>query len=181
MYIPLTCLFLAGSALLATSPTSVAQNNYSEGLALSRQSGRPLVVFVATSTTGERASMEGKLTPEARKILAEQYVYVVLDAKADRALIDAFGIHQENGFVISDRSLQLQAYIHHGAFDSDQLVRLLQQYSAPNLVVATTQSNVVRYSSYPSAPSAPAFASGPTFAAAPVFAQPHYAHAACAS
>ena len=126
MHIPLTCLFLAGSALFAASPTSAAQNSYSEGLALSRQSGRPLVVFVAASTTGERASMDGKLTPAARKILTEQYVYVVLDAKADRALIDAFGIHQDNGFVISDRSLELQAYIHHGTFGPEELVRLLQ-------------------------------------------------------
>jgi hypothetical protein len=132
-------------------------------------------VFVATSTTGERASMEGQLTPEARKVLTEQYVYLVLDAKADRALIDAFGIHQGTGFVISNRAVDLQAYIHHGTFGSDELVRLLQHYAIPNLVVATTQSNLVRTSSYPPVSAAPAFAS------APMFAAPRMAHVPCAS
>ena len=181
MHTSLTCLLLAGSALFATSPTSAAQRSYSEALAASRQSGRPLVVFVATSTTGERASVEGQLTPEARKVLTEQYVYVVLDAKDDKALIDAFGIHQGTGFVISNRTLELQAYIHHGSFGSDELVRLLQHYAIPNLVVATTLSNLVRTSSYPTAPSAHAFAPAPSFASAPMFAPPQMSHAACAS
>jgi hypothetical protein len=154
MHTSLTCLVLVWSSLVSTLPTSVAQRNYSEAREASRLSGRPLVVFVATGKAEERASMDGELTPEARKVLSEQYVYVVLDANADRPLVDALGIRQGSGYVITDRTTDLQAYFHDGKFGQAELVQHLETFSNPNVVVTTTQTNapIVRYSQYPQAP-----------------------------
>ena len=151
MHTSLTCLLLAWSSLVSTLPTSVAQRNYAEAREASRLSGRPLVVFVATGATGERASMDGELSQDARKVLSEQYVYVVLDAKADRNLVDALGIKQGNGFVITDRTTDLQAYFHDGKFAETDLVQHLEQFADPQVVVATTLTNapVVQYSISP--------------------------------
>jgi hypothetical protein len=167
MYTSLTCLLLACSALVSTLPTSAAQTSYGEAKEASRLSGRPLVVFVASGATGERASMDGELTPQARKVLTEQYVYVVLDANADRPLVDALGISKGVGYVITDRSTEVQAYFHDGRFGPDDLVQHLQQFADPSVVVSTTMTNapIVRQMAYPAYNYAPAAGFAPAPAA----------------
>jgi hypothetical protein len=145
MYTSLTCLALACTIPLTGLNAPLVHSSYGDAKEASRRSGRPMAVFVAKANAVEPVLQEGALSAQARKVLAERYVCVVLDPSTmeNRKLVDALGITQEAGLVISDRSGSVQAYHHNGKIGGDLLVRQLERFADPEVEVTTTQSNVV--------------------------------------
>src|SRR3954449_651734 len=131
-------LVLAGFlvAPLAASAQEVNWRSYPEAQEQGQKAGKPLAVFAGVGPGGpEQFIEEGALTPEVRKILADQYVCVYLDANrpADEALIRQFGIKRNKGLVLSDRSGEVQAFSHDGTLSASDLTRQLRLFADPNV------------------------------------------------
>lgn len=115
----------------------IAQN---EGV----KEGKPLAVFVGTGHGGYRGlAQEGELNDSIKRILADSYVCVYLDAaSASQAkLIESFAVTKGNGLVLSDRSGNVQAYHHDGTITVAELTNQLQYFAKPIGEIQTTISN----------------------------------------
>jgi hypothetical protein len=140
-------------APLAASAQEIAWRGYHEGQEQGQKAGKPLAVFAGIGPAGpEQLIEEGSFSPEVRKILADGYVCVYLDANrpADATLIRQFGITRNKGVILSDRTGNVQAFFHDGTLVASDLTRQLRQFADPNVVVHTTHSNAPsRVSYYP--------------------------------
>lgn len=181
-FLALACLLAA--PLAATSAQEVTWRSYSEGQVVGLKAGKPLAVFVGAGRAGhEQINQDGSYNGEIRKILADRYVCVYLDANRpeDQPTIRQFGIHYGTGLVLSDRTGQLQAFHHDGTLSGSDLSRQLRRFADPFLVVDTTRTaGAERVSFYPppamSQDVVPASfaAPAPLFQQQPVFAQPSF-------
>jgi hypothetical protein len=148
-------------ALSVTPAADVAAPSWSTDYGMaSKQSAtakKPLAVVLGAGEEGyEKLDREGKLTTEAKGLLASKYVcvYVNTDTPEGRRLAKAFEMSNGRGLIISDRSGDVQAFRHEGDLKSGDLVRYLERYSNPEREVRTTEGTTSqRSSSYePSAP-----------------------------
>ncbi len=138
--------FLALSVLLvamtgAVSAQEIAwKRTYQEGRQEGQKAGKPLAVFVGSGPAPGKHLMEGSLSSAIRKILADHYVCVHLDADRDdqQRLIRELGIRSNQGLVLSDRTGDLQAYSCDGPMSESELARQLRTFADPTVVVRTT-------------------------------------------
>lgn len=130
--------------------------------------GKPLAVVIASGSHGwERVTEEGRLSKDARQLLADHYVCLYVDTEhiRGRHLASDFEMREDVGLVLSDRSGRLQAFRHDGELPNDRLEQELRRYADPSRVVRQTES-AERYSRYYSGEyeaSAPVMQSAPAF------------------
>lgn len=147
MYTSVTCLALVCS-LAAGGAEPNWRTSYRDGQKQAQQQGRPLAIFVSGKD-------HAPLPADVRAVLAREYVCVRLDP-ADagaKALIGSLAITRGAGLVISDRGANVQAFHHDGTLTPDELLRTVNRFAAPDLVVTQTHSldvPVARFSHYPS-------------------------------
>jgi hypothetical protein len=176
-------------ALMGLLPTRASGDNptwlndYSQARKLGQSERRPLAVFIGSGEQGYAKLLEGgKLSAQARRLLAEQYVCVYVDTstEAGRRLATDFAIQSspppQTGLVISDRSGAYQAFHFRGTLTDDELTRNLKRFSTPDYVVRSTVTSPSeeRVSYYPpqngagttSPPTYPSYPSYPSFAPA---------------
>jgi hypothetical protein len=106
------------------------QKNYSAACKLGRQQNKPLAIFVASGPAGwDKVSQESTLTPAVRKLLADSFVCVYLDAGEThgKRLAEAFEL--THGLVVSTRDGESQAFRHSGRISSKDLASTLRRYS----------------------------------------------------
>jgi hypothetical protein len=171
MYTSVMLVALAGSGAVPSAPAEAPswQADYSAARREGRRAGKPLAVFVARGAEGwGKVSTTGKLSPAARRLLAERYVCVYVDSAAARGrrLAEAFELTNGTGLVLSSRDGQDQAFRHEGRLSAAELERCLRSYSGRRAVARTEnlQTQEVRTSFYyapsrsktRSAPAAPA-------------------------
>jgi hypothetical protein len=106
------------------------QENYATARKVGREQNKPLAVFIGRGPDGpKQLSQDGELTAEARKLLADSYVCVYLDAStpAGKRLADRFSLPQ--GLVVSSRDGENQAFRHSGRMSGKDLDATLRRYS----------------------------------------------------
>jgi hypothetical protein len=155
---------------LAPSADLTAPSWSTDYFAASKQSARakkPLAVFLGSGEAGyEQLDRDGKLTDEAKGLLASKYVcvYVNTDTPQGKRLAKAFEMPNGRGIVISDRTGDVQAFRHEGDLSGRELVRNLEWYADTDREVRVTETNPgQRSSNY--APTTPAPAAAPAYVA----------------
>jgi len=136
-------------ALVGMFPSSIRQEpiwleDYSQGWRQSGKLEKPLAVFIGSGANGwNRLSQDGRLSTEAKEILAKNYVCVYLDTnrEAGQELATAFEMPNHLGVVISDSTGRVQAFRHEGDLQTQALIRSLRRYADPQRIVASTESN----------------------------------------
>ncbi len=173
MHTSLLLLALAGPAA-APAPQTTATPNWQESYRAAceagRQQSKPLAVFVGSGPAGwEKVISDGKPTPEAKQLLADNYVCCYLDTATPegRRLAAAFEIPEGAGLVVSTRDGEGQAFSHRGTMSRAELEGTLQKYGNGRAVRSTETLDRVRTSYYssPAATYAPASHAAPTYAA----------------
>lgn len=144
MYTSVTCLALACSLSVVGTENPVWHQNYGKALEAGLKMNRPVAVFVARKAQPGQATQDGLLSPDVRKVLANQYVCVLVDGDLpqNRNLMTALAITKDAGIVLGDRTGSLQMFHHDGKISQEQLASTLWRFADPNLVVQTTVSNV---------------------------------------
>ncbi len=156
---------LSGFLAAATAPGEPAWlNEYGKARQQGAKEEKPLAVFIGSGQTGwNQVSREGRLDPEIKRLLAENYVclYIDTDKASGQRLADAFEMHN-HGLVISTHTGQKQAFRHEGNLDNQELAHYLRRYADPGLDLQYTETAAVPRTSYYQAPApvnvAPAFA-----------------------
>jgi hypothetical protein len=141
---------LALSSLLGALPQEPAwQSDYQRAYKQGKAEKKPLAVFIGAGRNGYlKIAEEGKLTPETKLLLTEKYVCVYLDIATKGGQESAAGFRLDTGIVLSDRVGEMQAFRHGGILSGKDLVKYLEQFARPNLVVRTTTRHGVDRSSY---------------------------------
>lgn len=105
---------------------------------------RPLAIVVNGGKNGWNGiSTNGELGLEVRKLLAEKYICLYVDAAEPEGqdLAKSFKAAQLPTLILSDRSRAYVALRHSGPLESDQLVQVLQRYTTAQ--VATVSPPVI--------------------------------------
>jgi hypothetical protein len=152
MYTSIGLVALAG-VLTAPAATDVPtwRSSYGSARQEGGKEGKPLAVVFGSGQQGfDGLSQQGKLSPQTRQLLAEQYIPVYVDAAtpAGKELASAFSISRGTGLVISDRSGEVQAFYHDGRLTDDTLAQYLKRYASGNHVVRTTEGTTTQRVSY---------------------------------
>src|SRR5438094_6788851 len=140
----------------ASAQDVVWKESYFEAPDHGQKVNRPLAVFVGTGATGfQQIVQNGGFSSDVRKILANEYIPVYLDADQaeNQRLIRDLGITSKKGLILSDRECGSQAFFHDGTLSETELRSQLWRFADPSIVVrstATTSSG--RYSFYPAQP-----------------------------
>lgn len=130
-------------------------NSYSQARKVAQSKGQPIALFFGEGQEGwAKWTKDGALTPEARRVLANQYVNVYVDTTRPegRELADTFQVTGNQGLVISDRQGSSQAFHHSGALKNGDLTWYLKRYADPAFVCASTESVGMTRTSYYAAP-----------------------------
>jgi hypothetical protein len=153
---------LLGGLAPEMAPSSLSwQSDYAAACRLGKRERKPLAVFVGSGPDGwHKVSQDGQLSPEARKLLAAHYVCVYADTQKDagRRLADSLEVTDGPGVVLSDRSLDAQAFRHEGKLATADLESRLRKYAGPEQTVQRTETlatQEVRYYYAPPQPVAP--------------------------
>jgi len=162
--------FLAHGVLVPQSATWYENHGaaYKQGLSLKR----PLAVFIGSGQSGwDKLSKDGKIGKNVQAILDSEYVCMYIDTSkpAGRRRASTFDIPDGLGFVLSDRTGDVQAFRHQGDLTNEKLEGYLRKYADPNRVVKTTESNVTQQVSYYDAAQSRVPASSPAPVYSPAF------------
>jgi hypothetical protein len=151
MHTSLLLLALLGPDAAPLTPAPEAprwETSYAAAQAAGREQGKPLAVFVGKGPAAwERLTEEGKPTLKSRRLLAEGYVCVYLDADtpAGRRLAEALEVGAGPGLVLSTRDGDGQAFWHQGRMSPAELDDTLQKYANGTAVLQTEMLDRVRY------------------------------------
>jgi hypothetical protein len=119
------------------------ERDYRQARVLGEKLQKPLAVFVGSGTEGwKQISRDSKLEAAVQKTLTDGYVRVYIDVStaSGRKIADAFGITENTGLVISDKTGDVQAYWHQGNLTATDLAKVLTRYGAKDFVVRTTET-----------------------------------------
>jgi hypothetical protein len=106
------------------------QKDYVTARKLGQQENKALAVFIGSGQRGwEKVCRENRLNPDARKLLADHYVCVYVDASEARGkrLADDFDI--THGLVVSTRNGESQAFHHQGRISATDLELTLRRFA----------------------------------------------------
>ena len=131
---------LAVSAGAVSAQEIAWKRSYQEGRQQGQQASKPLAVFVGSGSVPAKVIPEGSRSSAIRKILADHYICVYLDAdqKDQQRLIRELGISTKQGLVLSDRTGNVQAYFCDGPLSEGELAQQLGTFADPTVVVRTT-------------------------------------------
>ena len=177
MYTSILCVALVGFVSAPSETENPAwANDYAQAQKEGQQAEKPLAVFIASGREGyEQVALEGKLSAEARRLLAENYVcvYVNTDSPEGRRVAATFKLVEATGVVLSDRSGDYQAFHYTGQLTDSELVSSLKRFADPNVVVRSTQNSPYeRVSYYPPQADTSTAPAAPTLNFAPVYYPP---------
>jgi hypothetical protein len=155
-----TSILLAALSTVAPSADLAAAPSWStDYYAANKQAAtakKPLAVVLGTGEKGyEKLDRAGKLSDDAKAVLAAKYLCVYVDtaSPAGQRLAKAFDMPSGQGIVISDRTGDLQAFRMEGDLAAADMVRYLERYADPERVLRATETNrTSRTSSYEPAP-----------------------------
>lgn len=128
-------LVLVLSSFVGQAPDAIPaptwQRDYSQAQQMAIQAQKPLAVFLAPGQNGLDRLIQGGLSAQAKQMLAEKYVCVLVDTTTPEGqrLANSFQLRGTQGMVISDRGGVHQAYWFQGTLTSQDLVRSLQRYA----------------------------------------------------
>ena len=107
-------------------------NDYELALQRAGAAKKPLAVFIGTGKDGWKAvCAEGELGPEVRRLLADEYVCLYVDANrvAHKELAQKFEVGQSPLVVLSTRDGAYQAYRHAGAQANAKFALVLRRHA----------------------------------------------------
>jgi hypothetical protein len=156
-------VYLMANSAPEMAPESLSwQGDYGAAYRAGKREQKPLAIFVGRGPEGwQKVSQDGQLSPEARKLLAGHYVCLYADTTqgAGRRLAGSLEVGDGPGLVLSDRSLDAQAFHHEGKLSASDLEGRLRKYANPEHTVWSTENlatQEVRYYYPPAQPVAPA-------------------------
>jgi hypothetical protein len=154
MYTSILLSALSGFFVSAAAvDTPSWQKDYAKAQLQSEREKKPLAIVIGTGKEGwKKLAQDGELSREAQNLLAAEYLCVYVDTASEKGKRLAADFEMTGlGLVLGDRTGKSQAFWHQGGLGNRELVRSLQKYAAPDLVVTSTESNrVERTSFYPS-------------------------------
>lgn len=145
MYTSILWIALTGVA----APEAAASPEWASDYTQARRDGaakkKPLAVFLAPGKNAWEAVSDGKVSDEARKLLAQKYVCVFVDTASEtgKSLAKDFEV-RESGLIISDRTGNLQAFFHDGKLPAKDVAFYLERYADPERVVRDTETHSTR-------------------------------------
>lgn len=161
MYHPVVLMAFTGLFAHAALDEPTWLKNYPAALQQADSQGKPLAVVVGSGNAGwQKLSDQGKLSPQALRTLAKDYICLYVDTEhiGGRKLADALEMTEPVGVVLSDRGGRLQAFRHDGQLSDEELARYLQRYADPERVVRQTDDINSDYRrNYPVDPPAPVY------------------------
>jgi hypothetical protein len=135
--------YLIALHIFGTLPPSPSWNrDYAAAMKRAATENKPVAVVVASGKDGwKKVCLGEKLDREVRRLLAEHYVCVYIDASepGTRELVKAFEAGRQPLLVLSARNLVHQAYRHAGELANDSLVEVVRRHAsaeAPSQTVA---------------------------------------------
>jgi hypothetical protein len=139
-------LLVALSGLMPSAESTASPSWVTDYAAAREQCAKehkPLVVVLGSGKAGWKKLGREGISPEARTVLADQYICVHVNTATSegRQLAKEFGMPNGLGIVISDRTGELQAFRHEGDLTEEKLARYLTKYSDPEYVVQVTMTN----------------------------------------
>src|SRR5262245_5683783 len=95
-------LFASAWMLLASEiPSATFQTNYLDARLLARESAKPLAVFIQSGAEGwDKISRDGRLDPQIKQQLTNNYVCLYIDRNDDAGKKLAASFEIESGLVI---------------------------------------------------------------------------------
>ncbi len=145
MYTSILLVALTGIAPTAEGGKAPAwSHDYTAACKLAVQAKKPLAIVLAPGKEAhQKLGRDGGLGAEAEGLLSEKYVCVQIDTSTDKGkeLAQSFQMPAGLGIVISDRTVEKQAFRHEGDLARADLVRYLTRYADPNFVFVETESN----------------------------------------
>jgi hypothetical protein len=133
---------MGGMASADLNPMPTTETSYAVARQQAVTAKKPLAVFVGKGMSSIREKL-AKLDPRTRRVLSQEFVVVAIDRETPQGTRLAKDLEiKSEGVVISDRSTNLQAYSHEGDVEDDQLQLALVKYSAPDVEVKMTESNI---------------------------------------
>jgi hypothetical protein len=160
-------IVLTGAWLAGVNAAPTWQHDYRQAQQQASAQKKPLVVVFGSGANGwTKVIREDAPSPEAKQLLIDKYVCMYVDtaSHAGKRFAQDFDISGSTGVVISDQVGTSQAFWHQGDMADKTLVRYLQKYADPQVVVNGTETvNTSRTSFYPTSASQPFGAfSGPS-------------------
>jgi len=146
----ISCLLALQVVGLPTVPPNWTCD-YDLALQRARAGNKPVAVFIGTGKDGWKAICEeGDLGQEVRRLLAEHYVCLYVDASqaGQKELVQSFAVGQSPLLVLSTRDRAYQAYRHSGALGNASLAQALRRHAteeAASPQVSAPAANVVYY------------------------------------
>ncbi len=123
-----TMLLLALQLLDGTTLSPMWNRDYEQALKRAETAKKPVAVFIASGKDGwKTVSPEGALSPEVRRLLADHYICVYIDASqpAEQALVRSFEADRLPLVVLS-RDRVYQGYRHAGTLANAGLAQVLR-------------------------------------------------------
>ena len=128
----ISCLFgLIVSGTLNPAPSW--HRDYGQALTRAGAAQKPVAVFIGTGAEGWKAVCEdGELSLEVRRLLAEHYVCVYVDASqsGQESVVQSFEATRFPLLVLSTRNGTYQSYRHSGKLARASLAQALQRHAA---------------------------------------------------
>jgi hypothetical protein len=127
-----SCLF----ALLVSStlnPSPRWNQDYAQALIQGQTAKKPVAVFIGAGADGWKAvSKDGELSFAVRRLLADHYVCVYVDAgqPAQESLVRLFEAGKSPMVVLSSQNRNYQAYRHSGTLTNTSLARALERHAS---------------------------------------------------
>jgi hypothetical protein len=117
------------------------QKSYSDARVWAADKQKPLAVFIGSGVSGwEKLSKDGAFDPKVYQLLKDKYacVYIDSDTEAGKEMAKRFAV-ETKGLIISDKTLNTEAFYHNGDLSKDLVAKALERY-ADTAVASTTET-----------------------------------------
>ncbi len=144
MYTSMLLLALIAAPAADADDGPTWMSDYSAAVTKADADKKPLAVFVGSGQEGYmKLSRDGKLGKAVDQLLAKSYVPVYIDSTTPKGQKMAKALELTNGLglVLSDRTGNTMAFYHEGDLARADLLRYLNKYADPDLVVERTETN----------------------------------------
>ena len=124
-------LVMVLSTVLGVAEDSLWQQNYTQAQKMAAQENKSMAVFLTPGQNGMNQLIPGGVNQQAREILADNYVAVMVDTTTPEGqrLARAFQIRNGQGLILSDRGGSRQAFWFQGTLTNQDLVRNLEKFA----------------------------------------------------
>ncbi len=140
-----SCLFALVYVTLNPSPRW--HDDYGQALARAKVEKKPVAVFIGSGPDGwKTACAEGEPSYHVRRLLADQYVCMYVDAGrlTHQYLAQSFEAGQSPMVVLSSQNGAYQAYRHSGKLANASLAQALQRHAREDVLEAYNDPPEIR-------------------------------------